>query len=335
MGIFDWNILANLNGTADAAINFQEGQLPNSVNNSARQLMARVAERLRDESPIRTTGGAANAYTCATASPLSSYQTGLKVAFMVHAANGAGGCTLALAALGGGFLPAKPLRRASGIDLPSASLNTLRPYMANYIAATDEFLLEGCDTDGLALNSPAFTGVPTAPTAAAGNNSTQIATTAFATNAINALATSTTNALALKANINSPALTGVPSAPTAGRTVNNGQLATTAFVHDVLTVSGNAPCHTVRAWVNFNGAGTITQDSNVTSVTDLGFGVWRVNFTTAAPSAGYAVNLTAWMTFPTVCCVTAKAAGSCSIGAWNTSSGQPDEPTQVSAIFVW
>lgn len=35
------------------------------------------------------------------------------------------------------------------------------------------------------LNSPAFTGIPTAPTAAAGTNTTQIATTAFVTTAIN------------------------------------------------------------------------------------------------------------------------------------------------------
>jgi hypothetical protein len=44
-------------------------------------------------------------------------------------------------------------------------------------------------TAGLAcfapLNSPAFTGIPTAPTAAAGTNTTQIATTAFVTTAIN------------------------------------------------------------------------------------------------------------------------------------------------------
>jgi hypothetical protein len=43
---------------------------------------------------------------------------------------------------------------------------------------------------GLApLNSPAFTGIPTAPTAPAGTNTTQIATTAFVTNAIRIQAT--------------------------------------------------------------------------------------------------------------------------------------------------
>ncbi|HEY6034730.1 MAG TPA: phage tail protein, partial [Kofleriaceae bacterium] len=69
------------------------------------------------------------------------------------------------------------------------------------------------------LASPALTGAPTAPTAAPGNNSTQIATTAF----VVALA-------ALLAPLASPSLTGVPSAPTATIDTNTGQLATTAFV---------------------------------------------------------------------------------------------------------
>jgi hypothetical protein len=66
------------------------------------------------------------------------------------------------------------------------------------------------------INSPAFTGVPTAPTAAAGTNTTQIATTAFVKQ----------NA----APINSPAFTGVPTAPTAAAGTNTTQIATTAFV---------------------------------------------------------------------------------------------------------
>lgn len=53
------------------------------------------------------------------------------------------------------------------------------------------------------LVSPAFTGVPTAPTAAPGTNTTQLATTAFATTADN-----------LKANLASPAFTGTVTIPT-------------------------------------------------------------------------------------------------------------------------
>ena len=80
------------------------------------------------------------------------------------------------------------------------------------------------------LTSPALTGTPTAPTAAAGNNTTQLSTTAFVQAAIAALNNTLTTALALKAPLASPALTGTPTAPTAAQTVNNTQVATTEFV---------------------------------------------------------------------------------------------------------
>lgn len=74
------------------------------------------------------------------------------------------------------------------------------------------------------LASPAMSGTPTAPTAAAGSNTTQIATTAFVTNAVSS-----------KANTASPALTGTPLAPTAAAGTNTTQIATTAFVQTALS----------------------------------------------------------------------------------------------------
>ena len=45
-----------------------------------------------------------------------------------------------------------------------------------------------------------------------------------------------------------------------------------------------------RAWVNFNGTGTVAirASFNVTSITDNGTGDYTVNFTTAMPDANYA-----------------------------------------------
>jgi len=50
-----------------------------------------------------------------------------------------------------------------------------------------------------------------------------------------------------------------------------------------------------KAWVNFNGTGTVAiRDSfNVSSITDNGTGDYTVNFTTAMPNANYAITLTA------------------------------------------
>ena len=96
--------------------------------------------------------------------------------------------------------------------------------MAKHVASADPH------TQYAPKESPTLTGSPKAPTAAAGNNTTQIATTAF----VQAVVTALNNALGLKAPLASPALTGTPTAPTAAQTVNNTQVATTAFVKTAL-----------------------------------------------------------------------------------------------------
>jgi hypothetical protein len=56
------------------------------------------------------------------------------------------------------------------------------------------------------------------------------------------------------------------------------------------TVTGTAPIYPCRAWVNFNGTGTVAirASGNVTSITDNGTGTYTANFTTAMPDADYA-----------------------------------------------
>ncbi|HAH9556615.1 phage tail protein [Escherichia coli] len=132
--------------------------------------------------------------------------------------------------------------------------------MRNHIAAQDPH------TQYAQKHNPTFTGEPKAPTPAAGNNTTRIATTEFVQAAITALingapatldtlkeiaaainndpkfSTTINNALALKAPLSSPALTGTPTAPTAAQSVNNTQIATTAFVKSAIAAMvGSAP----------------------------------------------------------------------------------------------
>jgi len=59
--------------------------------------------------------------------------------------------------------------------------------------------------------------------------------------------------------------------------------------------SGSAPIYACRAWVNFNGVGTVAigVSGNVSSVTDNGVGDYTVNFTTAMPDTNYSTNVTA------------------------------------------
>jgi hypothetical protein len=48
-----------------------------------------------------------------------------------------------------------------------------------------------------------------------------------------------------------------------------------------------------RAWVNFNGTGTVAlrASGNVSSITDNGVGDYTVIFTTGMPDADYAISL--------------------------------------------
>jgi hypothetical protein len=66
-------------------------------------------------------------------------------------------------------------------------------------------------------NNAALTGTPTAPTASAATDTTQIATTAF-----------------VQDQKASPAFTGTPTAPTAASGTNTTQIATTEFVQAAL-----------------------------------------------------------------------------------------------------
>lgn len=90
------------------------------------------------------------------------------------------------------------------------------------------------------LDSPNFIGIPKAPTAPAGTNTTQLSTTAFVESARQALVA----ADALKAPLASPALTGVPTAPTAAPGTNSTQLATTAFVAALGALKLNTSAYT-------------------------------------------------------------------------------------------
>jgi hypothetical protein len=63
----------------------------------------------------------------------------------------------------------------------------------------------------------------------------------------------------------------------------------------VVTNSGGTQIGTFcRAWVNFNGTGTVAirASFNVTSITDNGVGDYTINFTTAMPDANYSVVAT-------------------------------------------
>jgi hypothetical protein len=64
---------------------------------------------------------------------------------------------------------------------------------------------------------------------------------------------------------------------------------TTGTAASLSTASGSAPSYSARAWVNFNGTGTVAirASGNVSSITDNGTGAYTVNFATALPDADF------------------------------------------------
>lgn len=112
--------------------------------------------------------------------------------------------------------------------------------MSVYDSAGDWAALADQDYVQAQKISPIFTGIPQAPTPAAGTATTQIATTAFVTNSVQlqgvptaptATAGTSSTQLATTAFVSqSPQFQGVPIAPTAAQGTETTQLATTEFV---------------------------------------------------------------------------------------------------------
>ena len=70
---------------------------------------------------------------------------------------------------------------------------------------------------------------------------------------------------------------------------NNTNVITPLRMREGFNASGSAPVFACRAWVNFNGTGTVAirASGNVSSITDLGTGRYRVSFSTAMPDTNY------------------------------------------------
>ena len=85
--------------------------------------------------------------------------------------------------------------------------------------------------------------------------------------------------------LNASALTGTLPA------IDGSSLTNLPAPDALSTASGSAPSYSARAWVNFNGTGTvaINASGNVSSVTDNTTGDYTINFTTAMADANYSV----------------------------------------------
>jgi hypothetical protein len=97
-----------------------------------------------------------------------------------------------------------------------------------------------------------------------------------------------------------------------------------------------ATAYGCRAWVNFNGTGTVAirGSGNVTSITDGGTGEYTVNLTTAMPDANYAAVITcADGGNGIVAASRTLATTTCGVGITNATVGRVDSATVSVSIF--
>jgi microcystin-dependent protein len=139
MTFWKWSRTASLNASADASINWAEGQPPSSVNDSARAMMAAAAKYRDDISGAIATGGTSTAYTVMSWQVFDTpaHLDGQMIAFTPHTTNGAT-VTLNVDSTG-----AKPLRSAPNVELPSGALIQGTPYVCTYNSSDGAFYLQG------------------------------------------------------------------------------------------------------------------------------------------------------------------------------------------------
>ena len=80
-GVRSWSTTAATNASADSTINWAENQLPGTVNNSARALMAQIKRWCSDNDGSLTSGGSSNAYTLTYAVAPAAYYTPMRFTF--------------------------------------------------------------------------------------------------------------------------------------------------------------------------------------------------------------------------------------------------------------
>jgi uncharacterized protein (AIM24 family) len=114
------------------------------------------------------------------------------------------------------------------------------------------------------------------------------------------------------------------------QTISNGTVSTS---------SANVIQGSAKAWVNFNGTGTVAirASYNVSSITDNGTGNYTINFTNAMVDANYAVTVTTscqtgWIG-STLQNATAPTTSAVRVACFTGAGTFSDEPFINAAIF--
>jgi microcystin-dependent protein len=139
-GVYTWSKTPASNASADATVNYLEGQAPSSLNDSARAAMASVAKYRDDISGAILTTGTSVAYIVASNQVFDTLADfhGQVIAFTPHVTNTAGPVTVTV----DGFANL-PLRTSPGKELLTGTLIQGTPYTATYNNVDGALYLHG------------------------------------------------------------------------------------------------------------------------------------------------------------------------------------------------
>lgn len=144
MSFYLWSKTASLNATSDPSVNWSEGQLPSTVNDSARAGNAALAKYRDDNGPNLNTGGTSTAYTLTTNQVFdtAAHMATASLSFFVHATNGASP-TITIDGLG----PYPIVVDGSSTPVPTGAMVAGSVHSGTFSNSTSQFRLKGFYND--------------------------------------------------------------------------------------------------------------------------------------------------------------------------------------------
>lgn len=156
---YQWSRTAASNGIADPSVNWAEGMSPSSVNDSARAMMARLAEWRDDTSGLLTTAGTSTAYTVSTFEGLTTVPAdGTTLTVTFHATNG----TSATLTADGGTTYAIDTQPSTAVT--AGVLISGRSYRLRFSLSNTAWMVQGSTGDTIPVGTVSAYIATTAPT---------------------------------------------------------------------------------------------------------------------------------------------------------------------------